>query len=115
MAETHVLLCAIAPHLKTALEQHRRNSGQSLSQGTLVGFWVPPYMQMVNVPGFHFHFLSQDRSCGGHLLECLTGEMTIALDETPYTQIALPHTDAFRDVNLTKDTRHELEAAEQDR
>ncbi|WP_448525212.1 acetolactate decarboxylase [Parathermosynechococcus lividus] len=84
-------------------------------RGTLVGFWVPLYMQMLNVPGFHFHFLSHDRSCGGHLLDCLTGNITIAFDETPYTQIALPDTDAFRGVDLTKDTRHELEAAEQDR
>jgi len=84
-------------------------------QGTLVGFWVPPYMQTLNVPGFHFHFLSQDHTCGGHLLDCLTGDIQIGLDETPYTQIALPDTDAFRQVDLTKDTRHELEAAEQDR
>lgn len=84
-------------------------------RGTLVGFWVPLYMQTVNVPGFHFHFLSGDRSVGGHLLDCLTDQITIALDETPFTQIALPNTPAFRSVDLSKDTRHELEAAEQDR
>ncbi|MDG2991908.1 acetolactate decarboxylase [Candidatus Synechococcus calcipolaris G9] len=83
--------------------------------GTLVGFWVPLYMQTVNVPGFHLHFLSKDLSVGGHLLDCLTDDITIALDETPFTQIALPDTSAFRSVDLTKDTRHELEAAEQDR
>ena len=30
-------------------------------EGTLVGFWAPLYTRAVNVPGYHFHFLSEDR------------------------------------------------------
>jgi len=37
-------------------------------QGDLVGFWTPSYMKTVNVPGYHFHFLSADRQQGGVLL-----------------------------------------------
>ena len=38
--------------------------------GTLVGFWTPEYAKTLNVPGYHLHFLSEDRRCGGHLLQC---------------------------------------------
>lgn len=39
-------------------------------QGRLVGFWCPPFVgSHLNVPGFHFHFLSADKQRGGHLLE----------------------------------------------
>ena len=36
--------------------------------GTLLGFRCPPYIKGMNVPGYHFHFLSDDKSQGGHVL-----------------------------------------------
>jgi acetolactate decarboxylase len=39
-------------------------------RGTLVGFRFPLYMEGVNVPGYHFHFITEDKKQGGHLLEC---------------------------------------------
>ncbi|MGB6063805.1 MAG: acetolactate decarboxylase [Desulfomonilaceae bacterium] len=38
--------------------------------GTLVGFRFPHYMDGVNVPGYHFHFITADRKAGGHTLDC---------------------------------------------
>ena len=38
--------------------------------GTLVGFWTPEYAKTLNVPGYHLHFISSDRTRGGHLLQC---------------------------------------------
>ncbi|MBT3279449.1 MAG: acetolactate decarboxylase [Phycisphaerales bacterium] len=37
--------------------------------GTIVGFYFPPSFKGVNVVGFHLHFLTADRSAGGHLLD----------------------------------------------
>ena len=37
--------------------------------GTMVGFRCPPYVTGINVPGYHLHFLTDDRTAGGHLLE----------------------------------------------
>lgn len=45
-------------------------------EGVLVGFWCPAFVgSSLNVPGFHFHFLSADKQRGGHVLqlEMLTG------------------------------------------
>ena len=36
--------------------------------GTIVGFRCPPYTKGINVPGYHLHFLNQDRTQGGHIL-----------------------------------------------
>jgi acetolactate decarboxylase len=38
--------------------------------GTMVGFRFPAYMDGVNVPGYHFHFISADKKAGGHVLDC---------------------------------------------
>ncbi len=39
-------------------------------RGQLVGFWFPESLEGVNVAGLHLHFLSDDETFGGHLLEC---------------------------------------------
>jgi alpha-acetolactate decarboxylase len=39
-------------------------------EGLLVGFWCPSFVgSSLNVPGFHFHYLSADKQRGGHVLE----------------------------------------------
>lgn len=37
--------------------------------GTLVGFYTPEIFSSVAVPGFHLHFLSTDKTFGGHVLD----------------------------------------------
>ncbi len=58
-------------------------------EGTMVGFWCPAYLEEVNVPGYHFHFITKDKSMGGHLLECRTKDARIEIDYTPEFHMAL--------------------------
>jgi acetolactate decarboxylase len=53
--------------------------GQSLwtrdeMSGTLVGVRSPAWVGGLNVPGYHWHFLSDDRTLGGHVLDCRVRE-----------------------------------------
>ena len=50
-------------------------------KGTLVGFRFPSYMAGVNFPGYHFHFISDDRIHGGHVLDCLIEDADTQLQE----------------------------------
>ncbi|MFC2084489.1 acetolactate decarboxylase [Bacteroidota bacterium] len=50
------------------------------STGTLVGFWFPEYFEGVNFSQFHFHFITKDKSGGGHLLDCEAEDIIIELD-----------------------------------
>lgn len=74
--------------------------------GTIVGFWFPDYMSGVNVAGFHFHFISDDRKSGGHLLDCSADELTSAIDETGNFYMALPQSSDFgrADIGKTNET-----------
>ena len=38
--------------------------------GTVVGFRFPDYASGVEVTGYHLHFITADRTRGGHVLEC---------------------------------------------
>src|SRR5215210_5873041 len=47
--------------------------------GSIVGFRFPHYAQGLNIAGYHFHFITADRSTGGHVLgfRLASGELAI--------------------------------------
>ncbi|MFC1643541.1 acetolactate decarboxylase [Chlamydiota bacterium] len=59
-------------------------------RGTIVGIWCPEYMKDINVTGYHFHFLSKDKTKGGHLLECNVNEANIEIDYTTDFFMVIP-------------------------
>ncbi len=68
--------------------------------GTMVGFWLPDYLSDINSTGFHFHFLTADKTAGGHLLECETDKIRIDIDYSREIQISLPYTIEFNNADL---------------
>jgi acetolactate decarboxylase len=82
--------------------------------GTLVGLWSPGFSSAFSVAGYHFHFLSEDRKGGGHLLECASGPGPLRLRMEALTDfhLALPETESFLKADLTKNTADELAYAE---
>jgi len=83
-------------------------------KGTIVGFRSPPYVACgLNVPGYHLHFITEDRNAGGHLLEVEVKEANISLDYTSKLFMILPgQSSDFYQVDLTKVEQEELEKAE---
>lgn len=80
--------------------------------GTLVGFYTPDFMAAVSVPGMHLHFLSDDLSHGGHLLNCRPRRVSIALQPLLTLELALPATEQYLQTDLQRDVRDDLERAE---
>ena len=58
-------------------------------KGTLVGFWCPNDIGTLNVVGYHFHFISDDYSQGGHVLDVNINTATVKLDEISFVSIDL--------------------------
>ncbi len=80
--------------------------------GQLVGFWTPDFMHSISVPGFHLHFLSADKTHGGHLLELLIEEAQVWLQPLDELSLDLPHTIEYLHANLDKDNSADLNKAE---
>jgi acetolactate decarboxylase len=80
--------------------------------GTLVGLWSPGFSSAFSVPGYHFHFLSNDRKEGGHLLECESGPLRLRMEALTDFHVALPETESFLKADLSKSTADELAYAE---
>lgn len=60
------------------------------SRGTLVGYRFPAFMSGVNVAGFHFHFISDDESVGGHVLDCSLQQGALEMERLDEFQLELP-------------------------
>jgi acetolactate decarboxylase len=80
---------------------------------TLVGIWAPQFSSALNVAGYHFHFLSVDRTKGGHLLACSGSNLRVRIERLNDFHLSLPESEDFLRADLSKDTSKELAYAEQ--
>jgi acetolactate decarboxylase len=81
-------------------------------RGTLVGIWSPAFAASFSVPGYHFHFLSEDRQHGGHVLDCRASEVEIDGCAMSEMHVSLPETEGFLKADLTRDPQADLMKAE---
>ena len=72
-------------------------------KGTLVGFWCPEYIGDINTEGFHLHFISEDHSLGGHLMEFKARSLNIGYDIKSGYKILLPDTKIFREAHFREE------------
>jgi acetolactate decarboxylase len=82
-------------------------------EGTLVGLWSPQFSSSLSIAGYHFHFLSADRTKGGHLLECSGKNLRIRVERLNDFHLSLPESEEFLRADLTKDNAKDLAYAEQ--
>jgi len=82
------------PVLTEAIE-HQAVFEYNDRNGILAGFRTPAYMSGLNVPGYHFHFISDDRKFGGHVLDCMAQDCSVEMDATNGLQVQLPENEAF--------------------
>ena len=71
--------------------------------GTVMGFYTPAWFSGINVPGYHLHFLSDDKKSGGHILDFLVpANATVEYDVTPGFAMAIPVNSSFAELDLTQ-------------
>jgi acetolactate decarboxylase len=92
---------------KTQSEFHFENT-----EGTLVGFWSPRYSSSFSIPGYHLHFISKDRTKGGHLLDCSARKLKSLVQVLSEYDIRLPDSGPFLTTNLSKDPASDLAKTE---
>ena len=66
------------PTLEEALKRQVQFELKNV-RGTLVGFRFPKYMDGVNAPGYHFHFITADKKAGGHAWDCSAKDANVEI------------------------------------
>lgn len=69
--------------------------------GTMAGFWFPQHMKTINVPGFHFHFLADNHSVGGHVFDLKLRKVKVEVMPVFDFGMHLLHTPLFEHADLT--------------
>jgi acetolactate decarboxylase len=83
------------------------------TSGTLAGLWSPGFSSAFSVPGYHFHYLSDSRKHGGHLLACSSERLRVRIERLTDFYLALPSTEAYLKADLSRNSASELAYAEQ--
>jgi len=105
--------CRTAPGVSLAVAtEHQSEFEVTAVDGTMVGFWSPPYASGVEIAGYHLHFVTDDRTAGGHVLDCRGRALRVRVQEESDVHLALPDTAAFRAADLTHDPTADLDRAE---
>lgn len=81
-------------------------------EGTLVGLYCPPYMASMNAVGWHLHFVSKDKTRGGHVLGLDLADAVLTWDDTDGFQMRLPQNESFDRFDLTVDQSEEIKKVE---
>jgi alpha-acetolactate decarboxylase len=72
----------------------RELGGEEGIRGTVIGFRSPAFMQGISVAGDHLHFISEDRTMGGHMLSFGTvGEVDVKVAGIWKVVVELPRDD----------------------
>lgn len=80
--------------------------------GTVVGLYCPAYMSDLNAVGWHFHFISDDRQSGGHVLNLSAEDIDVSLDRSDYFAMVLPDNEMFNNFDLTIDQSEDIKKVE---
>jgi acetolactate decarboxylase len=91
----HVRLRSVAPQRKPYPPLADVLADQSMFdendiEGVIVGFCFPAHAGRLNLPGRHLHFLSSDRTRGGHVLSCRPAECVVRVDHEAEIEVELP-------------------------
>ena len=81
--------------------------------GTLVGFRCPDYVAGINVAGYHMHFLTEDRTAGGHVLDFTIADADVYVDTSTSFQMLLPGEGSdFYEMGLSGASEEDVEKVE---
>ena len=75
--------------------KHQTTWSREKTRGTLIGLRCPEWAGTINVAGYHWHFLSDDRQSGGHVLDCQFDGALLRYDECTTLTVHIPTSAAF--------------------
>jgi len=84
----------------------------NMVRGSIVGVRFPEYFRGINMPGYHMHFITEERNAGGHLLACVTQGVLVEVMYSKSFYLLLPGDGDFARTELLKAEQGELEKVE---
>ncbi|MBP5247873.1 MAG: acetolactate decarboxylase [Fibrobacter sp.] len=99
--------------LKELLGKYQKAFTFENLRGSLVCLYYPDYMEGINAAGWHFHFISEDKTRGGHVFDVALKSGVARLDKISKLEMQLPREAAFDTYSLTKASQKDIKQVEQ--
>ena len=103
-----------APHvpMKEVMGDLQKEFSFTRQRGTMVCVYFPDYLDGINAEGWHLHFITEDRSRGGHVLDLSLTEGTVSLLKLSSLEMRLPHDPSFDTYSLHEDLQADIKRVE---
>ncbi|KAG2415922.1 hypothetical protein HFD88_007114 [Aspergillus terreus] len=95
-----------------ALAKRQAVREETYVRGVLFGFWSPAFASGFSVAGFHLHFLSADRSAGGHVMGFEAEDVRLAAAGIGEYHVQLPDDREFNEESIGLVGAGDIHAAE---
>lgn len=82
-------------------------------KGTMVCVYYPDYMDGINAAGWHLHFISNDRTKGGHVFDLKMQSGDASLMKIDSIEIQMPCDPAFDTYSLKESSQEDIKEVEQ--
>lgn len=99
------------PRLATILNRQQFFSFTNM-EGSLIGFKTPELVGRLGIPGYHFHFLSQNLHGGGHVVDFTWNDVTIEIGRIKSVEFDMPDNNEFRQFPFDKVDSSDLKKIE---
>ena len=99
--------------LKDILSETQKSFEFDDIEGTMICVYYPDYMDGINAPGWHLHFLSADRTKGGHVFDLSLKRGIAIMDKLSRIEIKLPTEPAFDTYSLKQAPNDDIKKVEQ--
>ncbi|WP_422743435.1 acetolactate decarboxylase [Mycobacterium sp. WMMD1722] len=86
----------------TEATKNQRETVLKDSEGVMAGFRMPDYEQGITVAGYHLHYLDQDHTHGGHVLDFVMTRGRVEVSMQSDLHLSLPTTPQFLHAHLDR-------------
>ena len=95
-----------------AMETDQREFTFKNVKGSLVCVYFPTYMDKLNLAGWHIHFLSEDKSQGGHVFGLTLQKGRLQWETISNFHMIIPTNSHFQNLDLSSVPKDEIESVE---
>lgn len=79
---------------------------------SVIAVYCPAYVNGINLPGWHFHYLSGDKTQGGHILGLSADSLRLKINKIERFDLTLPQNPEFAHRDLCEDLTAKTAAVE---
>lgn len=98
--------------LNIVMKTAQRSATYSNIEGTIIAVYYPNYMDGINTPGWHLHYISNDKKIGGHILDVEILGCKGEFEKSSKFQMYIPDNKDYNGMNLARNLQKEIKEVE---